>query len=229
MTNKQAAGVQNLLNALRSGANWVGQKARSAGSAIKTKAQDAGTYVKDKALDAGNYVKNKAINTYNNAGPFLQKHRNAAIGTGVGLGATGAGAAMLMGRGDSPAALGAGKPGPNLGSGADGGLSLTPGSLGAGLADMLPLEARNYLQQTLGNDGYVRAMRGLAGAGIGAGVGLGAGALGSLIGPKKKRHSILSDALTSALIGGGLGGAAGAIDPIYGAVSNAMGGKPNAS
>lgn len=154
---------------------------------------------------------------------FFKKHRNAVIGTGVGLGATGTGAAMLMGGKDSPVAA------PNVASpaaGAASGLSLTPGSLGAGLADMLPLEARNYLQQTLGNDGYVRALRGLAGAGVGAGLGLGVGALGHMIGPKKKnRQSLLRSALYGALTGGSMG----AIDPIYNAVSGAMGGKANAS
>ncbi len=150
---------------------------------------------------------------------FLRRNKRLLAEAGLLGGGLGAGALLAGGGGGAPAAA-AGAAGA---AGAAPGLSLSPGSLGAGLADMLPLEARNYLQQALGQDGYVRAMRGLGGAGIGAGIGLGAGAIGNLMSPRKKRKSLFEDAISSALIGGGLGGAAGAIDPIYNAVSGAMG------
>ena len=226
MTNKQAAGVQGILDALRSGASWANRTARAAGNATKTKIQDAGNYVKDKGINAGNYIKDKAVNTYNTAKTeipqFAQKHKNALIGAGAttGLAGVGAGTAYAFSGKTKPPAGAT----PPVAPAAEG-LQLTPNSLGSGVADMLPLEARNYLQQTLGQDGYVRALRGLGGAGIGAGIGLGAGAIGNLMSPRKKRKSLFEDAISSALIGGGIGGAAGAIDPIYNAVSGAMGGS----
>jgi hypothetical protein len=230
MTNKQAAGVKGLLDTIRSGAGNLSLKIRGGIGGANKPPQPKVTYYDPKGNEiqpagTATVLKNKALNAYDRASysipNFAQKHKNALIGAGVttGLAGTGLGAAYAFGGKKAPPAAAAGAPGaPGAGS-----LQLTPGSLGAGVADMLPLEARTYLQNTLGPDGYVRALRGLGGAGIGAGIGLGAGAIGNLMSPRKKRKSLFEDAITSALIGGGLGGAAGAIDPIYNAVSGAMG------